>query len=61
MKDEYNVNDIDGVRIDFEDGWALARASNTQPVIVTRFEANSQVRLNEIRAYFENKISNIMK
>lgn len=60
-KDEYNVNDIDGVRIDFEDGWALARASNTQPVIVTRYEASSEARLKEIKGHFEAKIADIMK
>jgi phosphomannomutase/phosphoglucomutase len=43
------VNDIDGARIEFEDGWALIRASNTQPVIVIRFEANSVEGLKAIR------------
>jgi len=41
--------DIDGVRIPFEGGWALVRSSNTQPVIVLRFEASSPKRLQEIR------------
>ena len=44
----YKVIDIDGVRILFGDGWGLVRASNTQPVIVLRFEARSQERLDEI-------------
>ena len=43
------VNDIDGARIEFEDGWALIRASNTQPVIVIRFEADSVAGLRSIR------------
>jgi len=43
------VNDIDGVRIEFDDGWALIRASNTQPVIVMRFEADSVEGLHSIR------------
>jgi phosphomannomutase/phosphoglucomutase len=43
------VNDIDGVRIEFEDGWALIRASNTQPAIVMRFEADSVEGLHAIR------------
>ncbi len=47
------VTDIDGVRIDFEDGWGLLRASNTQPVLVMRYEAVSDRRLNEIRAFME--------
>lgn len=44
------INDIDGVRVDFGDGWGLVRASNTQPVLVLRFEATSQNRLNSIQA-----------
>ena len=36
-----DIIDIDGVRVRFEDGWALVRASNTTPVIVTRFEAKT--------------------
>ena len=43
------VNDIDGARIEFEHGWALIRASNTQPVIVIRFEADSVEGLRGIR------------
>ncbi len=45
----YPVNDIDGARIEFDDGWALIRASNTQPVIVIRFEADSVTGLRRIR------------
>lgn len=48
----YRVIDIDGVRVEFGDGWGLARASNTQPVIVTRFEARTPERLEEIRRVF---------
>jgi phosphomannomutase/phosphoglucomutase len=48
----YRVIDIDGVRVEFGDGWGLARASNTQAVIVVRFEARSEKRLEEIRATF---------
>ncbi len=43
------VNDIDGARIEFDGGWALIRASNTQPVIVLRFEADSVAELRSIR------------
>ena len=45
----HEVIDIDGVRILFDDGWALIRASNTQPVIVVRFEADSLGALRRIR------------
>ncbi|MDD2543979.1 MAG: phosphomannomutase/phosphoglucomutase [Candidatus Cloacimonetes bacterium] len=53
----YDVNDIDGARITFPDGWGLIRASNTTPVLVTRYEANTEVRMNEIRALIETKIN----
>ncbi len=52
----YDVNDIDGARITFSDGWGLVRASNTTPVLVTRFEAESEARMNEIRDLVEGKI-----
>lgn len=42
------LNFIDGVRVSFPDGWALVRASNTQPVVVVRFEAQTQKRLDEM-------------
>jgi phosphomannomutase/phosphoglucomutase len=45
----HDVIDVDGVRVLFGDGWGLIRASNTQPIIVTRFEARSAERLAEIR------------
>jgi len=45
----YEVIDVDGVRVQFGDGWALLRASNTQPAIVGRFEARTPERLEEIR------------
>jgi phosphomannomutase/phosphoglucomutase len=45
--------DIDGVRVPFPDGWALVRCSNTQPVIVLRFEASSAKRLEDIRREVE--------
>jgi phosphomannomutase/phosphoglucomutase len=46
----YPVNTIDGVRIAFPDGWGLLRASNTQPVLVLRFEATSPAALEHYRA-----------
>lgn len=47
--DDYQLNLIDGIRISFKDGWALARASNTQPVLVVRFEASTQAGLDRIQ------------
>jgi phosphomannomutase/phosphoglucomutase len=52
----YDVIDIDGVRILFGDGWGLVRASNTQPVIVMRFEARTEARLSEIQAIVTDKL-----
>jgi phosphomannomutase/phosphoglucomutase len=57
----YDVIDIDGVRVLFEDGWGLVRASNTQPALVLRFEALSEARLSEIRTIVESTLSDIQK
>jgi DNA-3-methyladenine glycosylase len=48
----YKVIDIDGARVEFGDGWGLARASNTQPALVVRFEARTPERLEQIRSMF---------
>ena len=56
LKKDYKVFDLDGARVEFADGWGLIRASNTQPVLVMRFEANSEKRLAEIRSIIEGKI-----
>jgi phosphomannomutase/phosphoglucomutase len=50
---DHQVVDVDGVRVLFGDGWGLLRASNTQPVLVMRFEARSQERLDQIRDTME--------
>ncbi len=50
----HELADIDGARIQFDGGWALVRASNTQAVLVLRFEADSEARLAEIRAEVES-------
>lgn len=56
VEDEYQVIDVDGVRLDFGDGWGLIRASNTQPVLVLRFEAENQKRLQQIRDLIETPL-----
>ena len=48
FREKYDVIDIDGVRVNFDDGWALIRASNTQPVLVFRLEAVTKERLTEL-------------
>jgi phosphomannomutase/phosphoglucomutase len=55
----YPVNTIDGARILFDDGWGLVRASNTQPVVVLRFEARTPERLDEIKGIVLGKLIEI--
>jgi phosphomannomutase/phosphoglucomutase len=50
----YDVIDVDGVRVLFGDGWGLIRASNTQPVLVTRYEALTRERLDAIQREMED-------
>ena len=52
----HDVIDVDGARVLFEDGWGLIRASNTQPILVTRYEARSAERLAAIRSEMESWI-----
>ncbi len=55
--EDYKVNLIDGIRISFKDGWALARASNTQPVLVLRFESTSEAGLARIKNEIESIVN----
>ena len=55
-KSKYRVIDIDGVRMEFDDGWALIRASNTQPVLVLRFEAESKESLAKYKKEVYEKL-----
>ena len=52
----YSYIDIDGVRVNFDDGWALVRYSNTGPNITARFEASTEMRLQELQNEFLNLI-----
>jgi phosphomannomutase/phosphoglucomutase len=54
FKKSHEVIDVDGARVLFGDGWGLLRTSNTQPVIVTRYEARTEARLKEIRRTMED-------
>jgi len=56
FKKQYETIDIDGARVLFGDGWGLVRASNTQPVLVLRFEAKTEQRLDEIKNIFKKKL-----
>lgn len=51
-----DVITIDGARIIFENGWGLVRASNTQAILVLRFEADSEHDLNSIRSAVESRV-----
>ena len=57
----HKITDVDGVRILFEDGWGLVRSSNTQPVLVLRFEALTEEHLHLIRKNVENVLFTIME
>jgi phosphomannomutase / phosphoglucomutase len=58
----HRVLDIDGARIDFGDGaWGLCRASNTGPILVLRFEARTEARLDEIRREVEEDVADAMR
>jgi phosphomannomutase/phosphoglucomutase len=61
FRTRYDVIDIDGMRVRFDDGWGLVRASNTQPALVLRFEAESQSRLDEIRHLVESTLAGFKK
>ena len=60
LSSSHQVIDIDGVRIEFPYGWGLIRASNTQPALVLRFEAQDDVKLNEIRSIIEGELNSVM-
>jgi phosphomannomutase / phosphoglucomutase len=61
LAQRFSIIDVDGVRVKFEDGWGLIRASNTQPVLVLRFEARSPERLQEIQILIEEVLHRIQK
>jgi phosphomannomutase/phosphoglucomutase len=69
FRERYAVVDVDGVRVNFQDGdgaerrnvgWGLVRASNTSAILVMRFEADSPQRLAEIRALMEGRMQTII-
>jgi phosphomannomutase/phosphoglucomutase len=50
------VTTIDGVRADFADGWGLVRASNTTPILVVRFDGETEVALSRIKNVFRARM-----
>jgi phosphomannomutase/phosphoglucomutase len=61
VRRQHEVVDVDGVRVPFEEGWGLVRASNTQPVLVMRFEASSQELLDKYQTYLEGVVEQAKK
>ena len=57
----YEIIDIDGVRVTFDDGWALVRASNTGPNLTVRFEAKTEERLASLQNEFTNLVNELLK
>ena len=55
-----NVNTLDGVRIDMEEGWVLIRPSNTSPIIRMTIEANSEAGIETIHNRFENRMNELI-
>jgi phosphomannomutase/phosphoglucomutase len=55
--DGYEVNDINGARVKFEDGWGLVRASSNLPVLVLVFEAKTQEGVEKIQQKFREKMA----
>jgi phosphomannomutase/phosphoglucomutase len=54
--DGANISTIDGLRADYEDGWGLVRASNTTPILVVRFDAETEQALARIKAVFRSQM-----
>src|SRR6266581_5754100 len=61
FRGQYEIVDVDGVRVKFPEGWGLVRASNTQPVLVLRFEATTPEKLAEYRALMEGVVEEVKK
>ena len=59
LSKKYSIIDIDGVRVLFDHGWGLLRASNTQPALVLRFEAETEEQLEEYRQIIEESVARL--
>jgi len=57
--DDGTITTIDGIRVDYIDGWGLVRASNTGPYLTLRFEADSTDSLDRIRSLFREQLQNV--
>lgn len=61
LESGHDVIDVDGARIVFPDGWGLVRASNTQPILVFRYEAETPERLEALRELIEGTIERVKR
>ena len=59
FRQKYPIIDVDGVRVLFDHGWGLVRASNTQPALVLRFEAETEEQLEEYRQIIEESVARL--
>ncbi len=60
FRKDHHVIDLDGARVLLDGGWGLIRASNTQPALVLRFEAENEKRLEEIKNQFMEKVAELI-
>lgn len=60
LRGRFELVELDGVRVEFPDGWGLVRASNTQPALVLRFEADTEPRLREIQSLVQGKTQEVL-
>ncbi len=59
--EDATITTIDGLRVDFSDSWGLIRASNTNPSLTLRFEADNEESLTNIQALFRDKLASVHK
>ncbi len=59
FRQKYSIIDVDGVRVLFDHGWGLVRASNTQPALVLRFEAETEEQLKEYQQTVEEAVAKL--
>ena len=57
--DESKISTLDGLRVDFADGWGLVRASNTTPMLILRFEADTEAAMIRIQSQFKQQLAGI--
>ena len=59
--EDASMTTLDGLRVDFSDGWGLIRASNTEPALTLRFEADDKESLEDIKGSFRELLQEVRK